>query len=346
MELTADHRELQDLVRCFFAEHVSSEYLRKRIESGARSDGALIETLSQLGLREGFCGPDAALSVVELSLVAQECGRVLMPEPVWERLLCEGLVERLLAESEAKELIAFLGDARTALAPQECCSLSCDAKGKVLSGDISWATGGMGAGRVFAVATIGKSSRVVCFNAAGAGVKPIELPSLDLSTALTGYAIKKEPCLVLSEGASMLLLDLVEILKASEAYGITSRVIEFTTEYVKTREQFGVPVGGFQAIQHKLADCYSQSEALGALARFSAWSVDHSPEQRPLTARSAMSQAAQVAPHVCEVAMQCHGGIGFTWEYELHLFLRRAKLIQMAFPNSEQRAGDLIARAR
>lgn len=346
MELTNDHRELQDLVRGFFAEHAGVESLRKRIESGARSGPALAGTLSQLGLREGFCGPDAALSVVELSLIAQECGRVLMPEPVWERLLCEGLLPRLLPQGEAEALRAFLGEAATAFAPQECCSLSCDAKGKGLSGEISWVFGGVGAGRVFAVAAIGKSARVVCFDAAGGGVKPVDLPSLDLSVALTGYALKKEPCLVLSEAASMLFLDLVEILKAAEAYGITSRVIEFTTEYVKTREQFGVPVGGFQAIQHKLAECYAQSEALGALVRFAAWSVEHSPDQRPLTARSAVSQAAEVAPHVCEAAMQCHGGIGFTWEYELHLFLRRAKVLQMAFPNSEQRAAELISRAR
>lgn len=345
MDLTSDQRELQDVVRSFFAEHVGSEYLRKRMESKVRGDAQLLATLTELGFEDGFCRDDSPFSMVELGVVAAECGRALMPEPVAERLLCEGVFPRLLPKDEAKELRDFIAGCATAVAPRECCELRCDAKGKGLSGTVSWCIGGSGASRLFAVASAGKVSRVVVLELGHASVETREVSSLDLTRSLTAVSVRKGTCLVLSEGASTLFLDLLEILQASEVYGITSRVIEFTCEYVKTREQFGVPVGGFQAVGHKLAECFASSEALGALSRFAAWSVEHSAEQRALTSRAALAQAVEVGPTVCEAAMQCHGGIGFTWEYDLHLFLRRAKTIEIGFPNSEARCAELIARA-
>jgi alkylation response protein AidB-like acyl-CoA dehydrogenase len=127
---------------------------------------------------------------------------------------------------------------------------------------------------------------------------------------------------------------------------MTARVVEMTADYLKTREQFGVPVGAFQAVQQRIADAYAASESLGALCRFAAWSVVSSPEQRPLTARAAIAHAAEVGPTVCEAAIQVHGGIGFTWEYDLHLFLRRAKAIQAAFPMNAERVASLLDSAR
>jgi alkylation response protein AidB-like acyl-CoA dehydrogenase len=137
----------------------------------------------------------------------------------------------------------------------------------------------------------------------------------------------------------------IEVLKASEVSGLCQRVLQMTTEYVKTRNQFGVPIGSFQAIQQKLAQVYAESEALASLCRFAAWSFSASPEQRRLTSRAAALKAAELGVQVCEVAIQCHGGIGFTWEYDLHLFLRRAQMVRAAFGISESRADELIRAA-
>jgi alkylation response protein AidB-like acyl-CoA dehydrogenase len=171
------------------------------------------------------------------------------------------------------------------------------------------------------------------------------LPSLDLTAALTEISFNNATATFLSTETSELLKDCFEVLKACEVAGITQRVLEMTIEYVTTREQFGVPVGSFQAIQHKLADAYAKSECLDALSRFAAWSVTCSPDQRPLTARAAIAQACEVGPAVCEACLQAHGGIGFTWEYDLHLFLRRTKTTQAAFLMTEARAQELIQRA-
>lgn len=345
MELTQDQIELQDLLQAFFGEHVTSGVIRKRMQEPGAGYSDLLLALQQLGLRDGFCGAEAPYSVPELAILATQCGASLMPEPIWEDLLCQGVFPRLLPQQEGRAFSAALAGAAAAIAPRECCCLKTDGKGKACSGEVSWCFGSSAAQNIAALASIGKSERLVLFSTKARGVAESVLPSLDLTVELRGYTLKKVAVLVCSEEASALFLDLVEVLKASEAYGISRRVLEITCDYVKTREQFGVPVGGFQAVQQKLADAYAASESLGALARFAAWSVEHSPEQRALTARAAISQAVSVVPQVCESAMQCLGGIGFTWEHDLHLYLRRAKAIQAAFPNSERRSLELIQRA-
>jgi alkylation response protein AidB-like acyl-CoA dehydrogenase len=169
---------------------------------------------------------------------------------------------------------------------------------------------------------------------------------LDLTQAVTKVELAAAAAEAFSTVDSELFDALCEATKACELAGVSERAIEMTVQHVKTREQFGVPVGGFQAIQQQLADAFAKSQALGALARFAAWAATKSPEQRLLTARSAAVYAAEVAPAVCETAIQCHGGIGFTWEYDLHLYLRRAKLIQTALARSAVRVGELLAAVR
>lgn len=345
MELTQDQIELRDLVRAFLAENLPPDEIRRRANGEGEANSQLPEKLAELGLDEGFCGAEAPFSVVELALVAVEFGAALMPEPLLERLACSGPFARLMPAAERAGYLAFLAGVPAGIAPAECCELKLDGKARSVSGEARWCFGGLGAGRLLGVASLRGEARVVAADVTAAGCSVSELPSLDLLAPMRGYSFAKVPCFALSEEASQLFLDLVELLKAAEAYGVARRAMEMTTEYVKTREQFGVPVGGFQAIQHKLADCHALVESLGSLVRFAAWSVQHSPSQRSLTARAVMSYAAEVVPAVCEAAIQCHGGIGFTWEYDLHLYLRRAKVIQAAFPESDERAGELIARA-
>jgi acyl-CoA dehydrogenase len=172
-----------------------------------------------------------------------------------------------------------------------------------------------------------------------------QAPSLDLTASLNSIELKSAAAEFLSKAGSRDLDLLISVIKASEVSGICQRVIEMTVEYVKTRSQFGAPIGSFQAIQQKLAQIYAESEALNSLCRFAAWSFFDSEEQRELTARAAIFKASEVGVPVCESALQCHGGIGFTWEYDLHLFLRRAKALQAAFGINEKSAEALISSA-
>lgn len=344
MQISSDQRELQDVVRRFFQDSVPSEYLRKRITSGLRSDRALWEALKPLGLEDGFASDDGALSCADLGLIAEEVGRALLPEPLTERLFGDGIAGRYLSPATKGALKDVEGD--TAVAPSSCCRLKLNARSKKVSGEIVWAFGIEEANRLIGSVEHGGVSRLFVCSLKQNGITRGVVPSLDLTSSLCSLSLKDVTVTLVSEEESSVLSDIFEVLKACEVYGVTSRVVEMSSDYLKTREQFGVPIGAFQALQQKLADAYAQSESLGALCRFAAWSVENSPSQRALTARAAIAQAVDVGPAVCEVAVQVHGGIGFTWEYDLHLFLRRAKLIQSAFLMTSGRVNELIRRAQ
>jgi len=188
--------------------------------------------------------------------------------------------------------------------------------------------------------------RCILINLSSKGVRSKPCRSLDLTSALTEVSLEAAAVITFSAEASGLVEDLLEAIYACEAAGICQKAIEMTCAHVKTRTQFGKPVGSFQAVQQQLAHAHAQSEALSSLSRFAVWAAAHSPEQRALTARAAVTQAADHAPGICEIALQCHGGIGFTWEYDLHLYLRRALSIQAMFQLTEHRAEEIVARAR
>ena len=347
MKLTADQIEFQDLIRRFLADKLPSDYLRRRIETGVRYDLTLNQALEELGIFDSFAGSSPVYGVAELALLAEECGRSLMPEPLIERIVVERLLERLLVDSDLDAFTRYIsGRSDVGLAFDACCSLNADIKTSSVSGQITWAVGCDKAEVLvgFADTGVGRRAIVVPLNDPNSFTRK-EIPSLDLTVSLNSIELKSAAMEVLSDEATKRLGLLISVIKASEVSGICQRVIEMTVGYVKTRNQFGAPIGSFQAIQQKLAQIYAESESLSSLCRFAAWSFLNSEGQRELTARSSIFKASEIGPYVCEVALQCHGGIGFTWEYDLHLFLRRAKAIQAAFGTGEKAAAQLIGAA-
>lgn len=117
-------------------------------------------------------------------------------------------------------------------------------------------------------------------------------------------------------------------LRARELGGAASNVLTMTLDYVKTRNQFGVPIGSFQAVQHALASCQVMVEGMESLSQFACWTLDKDSSQTSLVAPSSLQFAAKSSPESIEKCLQMSGGIGFTWEHDLHLFLRRAKFLE------------------
>jgi alkylation response protein AidB-like acyl-CoA dehydrogenase len=113
-----------------------------------------------------------------------------------------------------------------------------------------------------------------------------------------------------------------------EAVGIAAKVLELSVEYAKSREQFGRPIGVYQAVSHQLVDTYVETELARSLAYWAAWTVDQGDEQAPVAVAAAKSYAGDVAVAACERAIQVHGGIGFSWEHVLHTYYKRALAIQ------------------
>ena len=115
---------------------------------------------------------------------------------------------------------------------------------------------------------------------------------------------------------------------ALEAVGIAQRALELSVEHAKTREQFGKPIGIYQAISHKLADAYANTELARSLAYWAAWCVAEGDPQAELAVAAAKAYCGDAAVAACERSIQVHGGIGFTWEHVLHHYYKRALWIQ------------------
>jgi alkylation response protein AidB-like acyl-CoA dehydrogenase len=113
-----------------------------------------------------------------------------------------------------------------------------------------------------------------------------------------------------------------------EAVGIASKVLELAVDYAKTREQFGRPIGVYQAVSHKLSDTFVETELARSLAYWAAWCVAEADEQAPIAVAAAKSYCGDAAVAACERSIQVHGGIGFTWEHVLHHYYKRALWIQ------------------
>jgi alkylation response protein AidB-like acyl-CoA dehydrogenase len=126
---------------------------------------------------------------------------------------------------------------------------------------------------------------------------------------------------------------------ALEAAGIAQRALELAVEHAKTREQFGRPIGVYEAVSHPLANTYVESELARSLAYWAAWCVSERDKQTEIAVVAAKSYAGDVAVAACERAIQVLGGIGFTWEHPLHTYYKRALWIQAygGYPR-EQRA--------
>ena len=113
---------------------------------------------------------------------------------------------------------------------------------------------------------------------------------------------------------------------AAEGLGAAARVLEMGVEYAKQRYAFGRPIGSYQAVKHMLVDVYVEVEQLRSLVWWAAWAADHAPDELPLAAAAAKAAAATALEHAAETVIQVHGGIGFTWEHDAHLYWRRSKV--------------------
>jgi len=111
---------------------------------------------------------------------------------------------------------------------------------------------------------------------------------------------------------------------AAEALGVAQRALELGIDHARTREQFGKPIGVYQAVSHQLANTYADVELTRSLVYWAAWCVAEEDEQAPVAAAAAKAFAAEAAVAACERSIQVHGGTGFTWEHPLHRFYKRA----------------------
>ncbi|MGH2710455.1 MAG: acyl-CoA dehydrogenase family protein [Actinomycetota bacterium] len=131
---------------------------------------------------------------------------------------------------------------------------------------------------------------------------------------------------------------------ASEAAGVAERVLEIAVEYAKERDQFGKPIGAFQAVSHQLADTFMDVEMSKSLALWAAAAIAEGDPERATAAETAKQYAADAAVRACERAIQVHGGIGFTWEHVLHRYYKRALWIRAFLSSGDDLRANVASR--
>ena len=127
--------------------------------------------------------------------------------------------------------------------------------------------------------------------------------------------------------------------------GLMSRSLEMTLEYVQTRQAFKRPIGAFQALQHRMADMLLRTESTRSAVYRAAWCCDTRSPETALAGAAAKAYAGDAARLVCGEAIQMHGGIGFTWELDLHFFFKRAKTLEQHYGSTEAQLQKALAAA-
>jgi alkylation response protein AidB-like acyl-CoA dehydrogenase len=139
------------------------------------------------------------------------------------------------------------------------------------------------------------------------------------------------------------VLQTAAVAASAEMLGCSRKAMEMSVEYAKMREQFGQPIGAFQAIKHKCAEMFLEVENSHSAVYYAAWAQDAASDDAELSASAAKAYVGEAARKVCGEAIQVHGGIGFTWEIDLHLYFKRAKHYELMYGDANHH-GELALR--
>jgi alkylation response protein AidB-like acyl-CoA dehydrogenase len=355
---------LRQTARSFLEKECPSGVVRRMMDDPAGTTDELWQKLAELGWL-GLVYPEAhggvGLGFVDLTVVLEEMGRVVMPGPYFSTVLLGGLAI-LEAGSEAQKA-AWLpkiaqGDARVTLAVAEesgrwdAAAVECQAKaakggGFVLSGTKLFVPDGHTADLLVVAARTGKPTRedaaagVTLFlvPADAAGLSATLLPTMDQTRKLAEVRLSRVevgPDAVLGavgQGAGPLarVIQRATVALCAEMCGGAQRVLEMCTEYAKIRVAFGKPIGTYQAVKHKCADMLVAVENAKSITYYAAWALDEAPAEAPLAASMAKAYVSDAFRKATGDGIQIHGGIGFTWEHDLHLYFKRAKSSEVTF---------------
>jgi alkylation response protein AidB-like acyl-CoA dehydrogenase len=306
-----DQREIQRTARELLADRASPQRVREHAEAG-RTDEALWRELCELGW-PGIAVAEAhggqGLGRVELSILCEELGRAVAPVPFLPTVLAATILEQAGSPEQGERWLPGLA-----------------------SGEITGALGISEDGVAeFVIGAVGAELIVLLRGNRGARVVTAE--QADLSPVASIDPTRSAARVAAAEDAGEELagdvpagVDRALVAVSSELVGVSARALEMTVAYVKERHQFGVPVGAYQAVSHRCAQMLLETEKARSTAAFAAWTADADPPRLPEAAAMAKAAASDAGREVTASAIQMHGGIGFTWEADVHWLYKRAQL--------------------
>jgi alkylation response protein AidB-like acyl-CoA dehydrogenase len=339
-DLTDEQQMLQAAAREFLAARLKSERIRELAESDDAFDESLWRETSELNwpglmVSEEYGGQE--LGTVELAVLMEQLGYALAPGPIFSSILTSIVLETAATAEQKERYLAPLAvgeqrgtfalwDAGAGWSPADI-TLEPEAAngGYVLNGEKLFVLDAATAD-FFVVGATGERRFIVERDAPGLSITPTKV----IDATRKQYAVKLDGVKVGEDamfgGDDTLNAVRVRVFTAvaAELTGIAQRTLEMAVDYAKERKQFGRPIGSYQAVSHRCAQMLLETEAARSAVYYSAWASDNEPETAPLAASMAKAYASDAGTRVTNASLQVHGGIGFTWEHDLHLYLKRA----------------------
>ncbi len=370
-----EQEQIRATARKFFENECTSAIVRARMEEAAGVTDEFWAKLAEQGWL-GLVYPEeyggAGLGFVDLTVLMEEMGRVVMPGPFFSTVLLGGLaILEAGSPEQKKEWLTKIaaGEAKVALAWTEpnarwdAAGVTAAAKpadgGYVLSGTKLFVLDAHLADAVVVVArtTDGKQPEqgvsLFLVPKRAAGLEAKLLPTMDQTRKLCEVALRdvRVPASALlgpRDGGWPALARVVEratVALCAEMCGGAQKVLDMTVEYAKIRVAFGRPIGSYQGVKHRAADMLVDVENARSLTYYAAWAVDENVPEAALAASMAKAYCSDAYRKTAGAGIQLHGGIGFTWEHDLHLYFKRAKSSEFTFGDAtyhRERVAQLI----
>jgi alkylation response protein AidB-like acyl-CoA dehydrogenase len=360
--LTETQQMLKSAARSFFPSECPMAEVRRLMETDGAYDEGLWQKIAGQGwtgiLFDEECG-GMGLGLVEMAVAAEEMGRALLPGPYFSTVFVAGALLNALPHSlpngrdRLKAICEGRARATLALIEESACwetsGVAMALRNGRLSGTKLLVPDAATADLLLCVARSGGEVAVaqVCNSARGITIR--RMPSIDRTRQLYSVEFDDVPAEVLARGdqaqaALDRAMDTATVALAAEMVGGMQRIMELSVEYAKTRKQFGKPIGQFQSVQHQCADMLLLTESSRSAAYYAAWALNEGAADARTAVSVAKAYASDAYREVGNRGIQVHGGMGFTWENDIHLYYRRAKASEIAFGDAAFHR-DRIARA-
>src|SRR6266481_10010544 len=377
---STEQQELQESVRRFLADRVPLTRVRELMDSADATDERIWNyAAGQLGLQaiaipEEYGG--AGFTFAEQAIVLEELGAALYPGPYLASAVLAATALLASSDDDAKRdllpgiaggetvaTLAFTEDdgswepdairlAASQASSQASSSQASSSQaggGWVLDGHKSFVLDGHAASLILAVARTDAGLSLFAVQADADGLTRRQLPTLDQTRRLARLEFSSVPARLIGapgEAAAILsrTLDTAAIAQAAEQLGGAQRALDMAVSYAKIRHQFGRPIGSFQAIKHRCADLLLEVESLRSAVGSAAAAVAEDSAEVPVVAALVKALASDTCFHVAAENIQIHGGIGFTWEHDAHLYFKRAKASELFLGDASYHREHLATR--
>lgn len=335
-EFSEDQLQLRDEIRRFMASESPFTVNRSILEGNETHSQHVWNGMQALGIQSIMlpesCG-GFGLGALELCIAAEEIGRQLSPVPALGTLYLVQQALLQLEESDLRnQLLAATGEGQIATLAANFDTLDtidCQFDGHTLTGSVGVVHNATEASHFIVLAQQGNTPVLVhCPRDSSLTTKPLDL--IDNSCSAGSLVLNNTPATVLSSGENVLsvvatTLDRAACLMSFEQLGAADSALEMASAFARERVAFGRVIGSYQGIKHKLVDGYTLNQLARVHCYYAAWALASEPKQLAKASASALISSSKALQYAAKENIQTHGGMGYTWEMDCHLFFKRSR---------------------